>query len=215
MRSGLRSRMPSHTTVVAYLALFLALGGGTTAVALQGRNTVNSRDIINQEVKSADLLNGGVTSNDVRDDSLEGGDILESSLAGVVKAGDSASGDVAGTYPGPLVLRSESVQAHNLDLIERTATVSVPAAGGIEGNGSYGTAGTTAECVQTETAISGGAYWDTEASDKELTISQMRLTNFIALNGQVRPKAFRAVGGNDTSQDHTLTVQVLCIDDGV
>ena len=60
MYSRLRSRVPSHTTVVAYLALFLAVGGGTTAVALQGRNTVNSADIINQEVKSNDIQENGI-----------------------------------------------------------------------------------------------------------------------------------------------------------
>lgn len=59
---------------VGLLALFLALTGGT-AYALDGHNTVNSGDIINDQVKPAD----------VRDDTLPGGglsgaDINESSL---------------------------------------------------------------------------------------------------------------------------------------
>ena len=90
MLSRLRSRVPSHTTVVAYLALFLAVGGGTTAVALQGRNTVNSGDIINQEVKSNDVQENGIRSEDVRDDGLPNGgltgaDIDDSTLTGLVR----------------------------------------------------------------------------------------------------------------------------------
>ena len=50
-------RIRRHLTfanVVAAIALFLALGGGT-AVALNGANTVFSDDIVNGEVKSPDL----------------------------------------------------------------------------------------------------------------------------------------------------------------
>lgn len=50
-----RCRLRSYrTTVVAYLALFLVLTGGT-AVALNGSNTVFSDDITNGQVKSADI----------------------------------------------------------------------------------------------------------------------------------------------------------------
>jgi hypothetical protein len=54
--------------VVAVIALFVALGG--SAAALSGKNTVDSGDIINAEVKG----------KDVKDDSLTGTDILESSF---------------------------------------------------------------------------------------------------------------------------------------
>jgi hypothetical protein len=51
-----RIRRPSHGTVAAYLALFVALGGGTTAVALNGQNTVQSDDLgPGAQVKAADL----------------------------------------------------------------------------------------------------------------------------------------------------------------
>jgi hypothetical protein len=89
----LRSRRPSHATVVAYLALFVALGG-TGAYAA---NTVFSTDIVDGEVKTPDLASGAatqgklaansVTTAKVVDDSLGGADILESSLAQVPNAG--------------------------------------------------------------------------------------------------------------------------------
>lgn len=72
----------TYANVVATLALFLALGGGTAAVALQGRNTVDSGDIINQEVKSPDLRNGGVRSVDVRNGRLAGIDVAPNTLTG-------------------------------------------------------------------------------------------------------------------------------------
>ena len=47
-------RRPSHSTIVAYLALFVALGG-TAAVALPGSNSVDSGDIKNNAVKGKDV----------------------------------------------------------------------------------------------------------------------------------------------------------------
>src|SRR5947199_315298 len=45
-------RRASHATIVAYLALFVALGG--TATALSGRNSVFSDDIAPRNVKAGD-----------------------------------------------------------------------------------------------------------------------------------------------------------------
>ena len=68
MRRSTPSSRPSPAMVVAVVALFVALGG--SAAALSGKNTVDSGDIINAEVKG----------KDVKDDSLTGTDILESSF---------------------------------------------------------------------------------------------------------------------------------------
>jgi hypothetical protein len=104
----IRSYRPSHTTVVAYLSLFLVLTGGT-AVALNGSNTVFSDDISDGQVKRADLGGGavsggkvvdssltsadvaGLTGGDVNDDSLTGEDVNESSF-GQVPSAQTASG---------------------------------------------------------------------------------------------------------------------------
>lgn len=65
-----RSRLkpPPPSMVVALIALTVALSG--TAIALQGRNTVNSGDIVNGAVKSQDVADsasiGGILGGAVR-----------------------------------------------------------------------------------------------------------------------------------------------------
>jgi hypothetical protein len=51
----------SHTTVVAYLALFVALGGSAYAAA-----TITGRDVVDRSLTGADIRNGSVRSADVR-----------------------------------------------------------------------------------------------------------------------------------------------------
>jgi hypothetical protein len=98
MRQFLGSRRPSPALAVAFVALVAALSG--TAVALPGKNTVDSGDIKKNAVRSADIKNGGatsadlrndgMTSTDVRDNTLTGTDIDESSL-GTVPSANSAN----------------------------------------------------------------------------------------------------------------------------
>jgi hypothetical protein len=62
---------PSHATVVAYVALFVALTGGTTAVALSGSDTVQSDDLgPGAQVKAPDVADNAVNSADVLNGSL-------------------------------------------------------------------------------------------------------------------------------------------------
>ena len=75
--SRIRSRL-TYANVVASLALFLVLSGGT-AVALTGSNTVFSDDIVDGQVRSSDVHN----------DSLTGADVNEPSLGPVPQAGNA------------------------------------------------------------------------------------------------------------------------------
>lgn len=80
-KRGSRGRIAEHLrgNVVGYVAVFLALAG--TAVALPGRNTVDSGDIINGEVKRRDLAAGSVSTS----------------------PSGPAGGHLAGSYPNPLI----------------------------------------------------------------------------------------------------------------
>jgi hypothetical protein len=83
-----RPAKPRHGTVVACLALFLALGGGAYAAA-----TIGSGDIVNSSLKSIDLKNGkGVKGADVAQGSLRGPDVRAGSLRGAQLANDSVTG---------------------------------------------------------------------------------------------------------------------------
>ena len=68
----LRNRRPSHATVVAYLALFVALSGTAMAVdgPLAGQNTVGSEDIINSEVLTGDIGDAAAGGNDLAPDAV-------------------------------------------------------------------------------------------------------------------------------------------------
>ena len=79
MLARLRSRRPSHATVVAYLALFVALGG-TSAWATH--EVINSSDVVNESLTGADIQNGTLTGADVFNNTISGADITNGSLTG-------------------------------------------------------------------------------------------------------------------------------------
>ena len=86
MGRRIRGRL-TYANVIATLALFLVLTGGT-AVALKGSNTVSSDDIVNDQVFSTDvrddtLHGGGLTAADLRPDSVGGSEIRDNALKGI------------------------------------------------------------------------------------------------------------------------------------
>ena len=115
-----RIRRPSHATVVAYVALFVALTGGTTAVALSGSNTVQSDDLgPGAQVKAADVaanaINGSkladnqVSTLDVRNDTLSGGGLV----AGDLRPDSVGQSEVASDSVGATELGNASVSPEN------------------------------------------------------------------------------------------------------
>jgi hypothetical protein len=88
MLRRLSAGRPTHATIVAYLALFVALGGGAYAAAKIGsggiqNNAILSRHIKGGEVKSSDIAPNSMGSAKVPKDSLTGSDINESTLGQV------------------------------------------------------------------------------------------------------------------------------------
>jgi hypothetical protein len=78
-------RRPSPTTVIACLALFFAVAGGS-AIALKGKNTVDSGDIKKGQVKTSDIANNAVTTKKIKGNAVRTSDIQN----GQVRPGDLA-----------------------------------------------------------------------------------------------------------------------------
>jgi hypothetical protein len=93
---SLSSRVGNHLrrNVYGLIAVFIALSG--TAVALPGKNSVDSGDIKKNAVHKSDIKKNSVNSPKVINDSLTGTDINETSLTGVLRcpAGLSRVGDL-------------------------------------------------------------------------------------------------------------------------
>jgi hypothetical protein len=101
MFGKIRSRF-SSAHLIAVAALVFAIGGGS-ALALVGKNTVDSGDIKNGAVKSADVRNNNLKSKDYRNNSVKGADVDESTLAcGAIPNADCSADDVTegGGAPG-------------------------------------------------------------------------------------------------------------------
>jgi hypothetical protein len=127
MREFLASRKPSPTMAVAFIALLAALSG--TAVALPGKNTVDSADIKNKTVRGKDLRGSAVTSakvknnnltgTDIRDNSLTGADVDESTLGQVPSANNANSANSANSATD-----SGAVDGFSANELIRAATAS-------------------------------------------------------------------------------------------
>jgi hypothetical protein len=109
MRSIVKRLFRRHTTVVAYLALFAALGGSAyAAVTVTGKNikdgTVTGRDVKNRSLGSKDIAQDAVKSKHIKNNSLRGADVNEASLGQVPSAARADRAD-----------RATNVYAANVD----------------------------------------------------------------------------------------------------
>jgi hypothetical protein len=88
MRSILRRLSRRHSTAVAYLALFAALGGSAYAAV-----TVTGKNIKDGTVSSKDLRNNDIRSKDVRDRSLLAQDFKAGELPAGAQGPEGPKGD--------------------------------------------------------------------------------------------------------------------------
>jgi hypothetical protein len=207
MFSKLRSRRPSHATVVAYVALFVALGG-TSAYAAA---TIDGDDVIDESLTSDDLANDkAVQGSDVIDGSLVSADVLDGSLAAADLANSAVTnskirsnavtgakvfpstltgGNIASDSLGSSDIGANAVEASELTTInDLVAQVSVPPNSG----GSK-----LVTCLPGEQVISGG--YTVSASTFQV------LANFRNGNG------WEVSAFNPTASTRTFKVHAYCL----
>ena len=107
--------MPSPASILALIALFVALGG--TATALQGRNSVKRDDIAPKAVSTNKIASKAVTAGKIRGKAVRQGHIADNAV-GPWKMKLNATGAVAG--------ESSTTSTTPVDLGGPTATVKVP-----------------------------------------------------------------------------------------
>jgi hypothetical protein len=112
-------KRPSHATVVAYLALFIAL---CTGVGFAASKITSSKQIKRNVVNSGDVKDASLQGRDVKDEALSGADVGDGSLAGA----DLLDGSV-----GTADLRNGSVGG--IDIADGAITGSDVAGGSIHG----------------------------------------------------------------------------------
>lgn len=82
----MKLRLPSHTTVVAYLALLLVIGGGGAYAAGLGKNTVGPQQLKKNAVTTAKVKKGAITAAKIKAGTLTGAQIDLSQLGTVPNA---------------------------------------------------------------------------------------------------------------------------------
>ena len=151
--SGLRPRRPGHATVVAYLALFLAIGGvGAYAASKIGSKEIKRGAIKAKHVKANAVRAKHIAAAQVGADELAPASVgSEELLAGSVGAGKLdlvASDEVS----GPL-----QVSGPGSDPLEASVTVEVPQGGAVlfDLSADVGTNNDSTDC---RAAIATGTY---------------------------------------------------------
>jgi hypothetical protein len=88
----IRPRRPSHATVVAYLALFVALGG----VGAYAADKITSKEIKKNAVRAKHIKGGAVGADELADGAVRAAALAKSSVTGDAVAADAISGSKVG-----------------------------------------------------------------------------------------------------------------------
>jgi hypothetical protein len=151
MLARLRIRRPSHTTIVAYLALFIAVGGGT-AFAVVAANQVNSESIIDRQVQNQDIADASVGPFKIK----EGGVGFSNLQPNSVESSKVINGTLSGDDIAPNAITALNVKDRSLDPADYKAVygfsgrINGLAASGTQYAAVSGTSTATSDAVQTQ-----------------------------------------------------------------
>ncbi len=198
MRSRLLSYRFKHGTLVAYLALFLALGGTSYGVAT---GSIDSREIRNNTIRGKDIRNGTVGSADVRN--LVAGDFKPGQLPAGPKGDTGARGPVGPRGPAG----EDGFARFGYSIAE---DVALPA---------NGTASGLAECPSGLLPLGGGAtVYDTLGTpddlddDVEVTNEEQDLRRSVSDFVTGNPGWAATVSNESAETDRVLVVEATCAD---
>ncbi len=226
MLAKFRAHHPSPAMGVALVALFVALGGTSYAVAtgsIDSReirdNTVRGKDIRNDTIQGKDVANRTLGASDVATGSLTGGNVRDNSLSGFDIAPNSVSGDeLVRNSVGATELRPNSIDADELrdggigffDLFEgllnpviRVAKETVP---------NNTTTTDVAGCTAGERAIAGG-YGTADDLQSGVAVLSDGPTSFVSGSENLGgiATAWRVRIRNTTGSALELTSFVTCV----
>jgi hypothetical protein len=107
MKQHVKLRRPSHATVVAYLALFIAIGGTSAFAASQlGKNSVGPKQLKKNSVTTAKIKKNAVTKPKIKKNAVTSAKIAKGAVTNA-KLGDAAV-NLAKIAPGTNVIGSVS-----------------------------------------------------------------------------------------------------------
>jgi len=89
-------KLPSHNTVIAYLALFVALGGSAYAATQLPKNSVGTKQLKANAVTTAKIKNGAVNGAKIGANAVTGANVDESTLGRVPSAAAAETATTAG-----------------------------------------------------------------------------------------------------------------------
>lgn len=204
----LLQRRPSPAMVVACIALLVALSGtGIAAVAALPNNSVGPAQLKSNAVTNPKIAASAVTNAKLAADAVTGAKVKSGSL----QKGDFAAGQLPS---GPLGPKGDKGDKGDKGETGATGVIgaitvrstSVTIDGGTAQNGAYSTRPVTRNCDSDEKAISAATGWSDDVNDLELVTVQIRPV----LNAQNQVIGYIGKGGNDSGNDSTFTLYVLC-----
>jgi hypothetical protein len=116
-------RRPSPATVIAAVALFVALGSGAYAASHLRANSVGSKAIKNGAVKSPDIHNGTIKGHDIGDSQVK---------TGKIKNGAVTSAKASFVSSNTVSAANATTSNSPVDLGGPSVTVDVPSGGVVE-----------------------------------------------------------------------------------
>lgn len=193
----LLSRRPSPALALAFVAMLAALSG--TAIALPGKNSVQSNDIKKNAVTGSKIKKSAVASSDVKNDSLTGSDIKESTLGKVPSAGTADKAGTATTAGKAGTATTAGLSAETARL-KRWSTA-VFSKGGAVQVFSAGSVTLTAKCAD----VNGSTVLQYEAGGPATAFAEGAATDAV-------PGDLPAVINDDASS--SVSVDILNAEDG-